>query len=158
MKRFLALILVSVLTVFVCHAEEVPAFDALTGYDTFVECGKPIISAYYTDGFGFSTSEFTTTDQDEIAMLIDALGQIRVISRCNEEITDWYPQIVFKMGENDYFRVNFNKQWLMIGGMDNYEIEGDEGFWNLTRTLMEKYRAIPHDTAAHQAVAFPPVI
>lgn len=142
MKRLAALLLALMLGTGACLAEALPTFAALTGFDAFearLAAGDEIESVYYTDGFGFSTSEFTTTDPDEIAALIDALGQIEVVARTDEAITDWYPQIVFKLGEDDWFRVSFNKQWLMIDGMDNYVVEGDGPFWALTAELVQKY-------------------
>lgn len=104
--------------------------------------GIKIGKAYYTDGYGFSTSEFTTDDPDEIDQLWKAVNAITVGERVNESITDWYPQIVFYLTDGTHGGVRFEANWLCIGGMENYEISNAEGFWNLTATLVEKYAEI----------------
>lgn len=141
MKRIFIITLL-VLAMGACFAEEQPTFDALTGFDAFQErlqAGTSIVSVYYTDGFGFSTSEFTTTDAAEIDALLDALGKIEVVGKSDTFITDWYPQIVFKLDDDSYYNISFNKHWLSVGGMDNYVVTNDEPFWTLTAELVEKY-------------------
>ena len=141
MKRCFVLLLALALLTGAARAETVPTFGALTGFDDFQKSlteGARIASVYYTDGFGFSDSEFTTADPDVIQALLDALAQMEVVGPANEAITDWYPQIVFTLEDGSFYRVNFNKQWLMIDGMDNYVLENDGPFWALTSSLVER--------------------
>ena len=106
--------------------------------DQGVQIGK----VYYTDGYGFSTSEFTTDDPDEIEQLWEAVNAITVGQKADESITDWYPQIVFYLTDGTYGGVRFEAEWLSVGGMENYEISNAEGFRNLTAALVEKYAAM----------------
>ena len=104
--------------------------------------GITIGKIYYTNGYGFSTSEFTTDDPDEIAQLWNAINTIQVGEKVNESITDWYPQIVFYLTDGSHGGVRFEAKWLCIGGIENYEISNAEDFWNLTASLIEKHEAI----------------
>ena len=108
--------------------------------------GITIGKVYYTDGYGFSTSEFTTDDPDEIAQLWKAVNAIQVGERVNESITDCYPQIVFYLTDGTYGGVRFEAKWLCISGMENYEISNAEEFWNLTASLTEKHEAMEEGT------------
>ncbi len=101
--------------------------------------GITIGKVYYTDGYGFSTSEFTTDDPEEIELLWKAVNAITVGERVDESITDWYPQIIFCLTDGTRGGVRFEARWLCIGGMENYEISNAEGFWNLTASLIEKH-------------------
>ncbi len=105
--------------------------------------GIKIEKVYYTDGYGFSTREFTTDDPDEIEQLWIAVNAIAVGEKVNESITDWYPQIVFYLTDGTYGGVRFEANWLCIGGMENYEISNAESFWFLTSTLVKKGRFVP---------------
>ena len=120
-------------------AEEALTLPELTGLDEMTEKlsrGAAIDRVYYTDGYGFSTSEFTTQDPETIARLWEAVNQITVEGPARGGITDWYPQIVFFLSDGGVYRVCFNAHWLEIGGMDNYEISHAETFWCLTRSLV----------------------
>ena len=104
--------------------------------------GLTIGKVYYTNGYGFSTSEFTTDDSDEIAQLWEAVNAIQVGEKVNETITDWYPQIVFYLSDGSCGGVRFEANWLCLGGMENYEISHADEFWNLTASLIEKHEAM----------------
>ncbi len=101
--------------------------------------GITIGKVYYTDGYGFSASEFTTDDPEEIALLWEAVNAIAVGERVNESMTDRYPQIVFYLTDGAHGGVRFEANRLCVSGMENYEISNAEGFWNLTATLKEKH-------------------
>ncbi len=117
-------------------------FASLTGIDVLREKlygGVTIDRVCYTDGYGFSTSEFTTVDSWEIEVLWEALNAIEIVGRVDEDITDWYPQIVFYLSDGASFGVRFDAHWLEIGGMEHYALANDEDFWNVTSHLVEQY-------------------
>ena len=117
MKRIITLIMMMALMLCSGAAAEttgdIPDFRTLTGLDELsrkLDSGVTIDRVYYTDGYGFSTSEFTTTDAAEIRSLWAALNQITVKGRVNE--SPW-PQA-------------------------NYELENDDAFWSLTASLVNR--------------------
>lgn len=139
MKKIIVLLTAACLLFSAALAED---FQSMTGMDEVqkkLDAGITIEKVYYTDGYGFSTSEFTTEDPDEIALLWAALNKITVAGRVDESITDWYPQIVFYLSDGTYGGVRFEANWLCIGGMENYEIGNAEEFWMLTAALVQKY-------------------
>ena len=125
-------------------AEEAPLdFAKLTGLDKAQELlnsGETIEKIYYTDGYGFSTSEFVTTDGAEIAQLWKAVNAITIVGKTPEDITDWYPQIVFFFSDESRLNICFDAHWLEIG-MDHYLVANDEAFWNLTAAMVTAYAA-----------------
>lgn len=136
MKKILTLFLLLLLAL-PAAAEESgpPSFLAITHLDEMLQSlqeGKTIERLYYTDGFGFSTSEFTTENPEEIAAILDALTAITLTSPANEFVTDWYPQIVFFLSDGSHYNVCFNVRNLEIGGMEMYTLAGDAEFWRLT--------------------------
>ena len=147
LKKVVGLLMgILLLMVSVSFAEETPAsiqsMTELGEIQKKLDQGITIGKVYYTDGYGFSTSEFTTDDPDEIAQLWNAVNAIRVGEKVNESITDWYPQIVFCLTDGTRGGVRFEAKWLCIGGMENYEISNAEGFWSLTASLVEKHEAM----------------
>lgn len=147
LKKVVGLMMgILLLMVSVSFAEETPAsiqsMTELGEIQKKLDQGITIGKVYYTDGYGFSTSEFTTDDPDEIAQLWNAVNAIRVGEKVNESITDWYPQIVFCLTDGTRGGVRFEAKWLCIGGMENYEISNAEGFWSLTASLVEKHEAM----------------
>ena len=125
------------------QAQTPPDFREITGLNgvqRLLDGGAGIDRVFYTDGFGFSTSEFTTTDENEIAALWRALNAIEIAGTSDQSVTDWYPQIVFKLSDESYFRVCFDAHWLEIG-MDHYALANDEPFWQLTYALTQAYSA-----------------
>lgn len=142
MKKFLLILTVLTMLVSAAAMAEETTFASLTKLDALqkrLDSGVKIEKVYYTDGFGFSTSEFTTTNALEISRLWTALNAIELGEKTNEAITDWYPQIVFYLSDGSRFNVCFDKHWLEIGGRDNYTIHNDEAFWSLTSQLVSKY-------------------
>ena len=97
--------------------------------------GATVESVYYTDGYGFSVSEFTTTDPDEMKALWDVLTKIRLGAPTNMSITDWYPLIVFNLDDGTRYGARFEGHCLSIR-RDKYE---PDEFWTLTGTLVQKY-------------------
>ena len=143
MKKLMALLMILILlAASAAMAQEEPAtIQSLTdlgGIQEKLDRGIQIEKAYYTDGYGFSTSEFTTVDPEEIEQLWEAANAIRIGEKVDESITDWYPQIVFYLTDGTYGLVSFEATWLSVG-MYNYEISNAEGFWSLTAALVEKY-------------------
>lgn len=130
---------------------DIPDFRTLTGLDELsrkLESGVTINRVYYTDGYGFSTSEFTTTDEAEILSLWTALNQITVKGRVDESVTDWYPQIVFSLSDETTASVSFESHWLSLPvprPQANYELENDGDFWSLTAALTDKYANLPEE-------------
>ena len=143
MKKIIALLMGMLLIASVAFADETSAtiqsMTELGEIQKKLDQGITIGKVYYTNGYGFSTSEFTTDDPDEIAQLWDAVNAIEVGERVNESITDWYPQIVFCLNDGTRGGVRFEANWLCIGGMENYEISNAERFWSLTASLVEKH-------------------
>ena len=141
MKKLIAVLLGILMLTSVALAEEFN-FQSMTGLDEVqkkLDAGITIGKARYTDGYGFSTSEFSTDDPEEIQQLWTALNKITVVGRVNESITDWYPQIFFDLSDGTHVNVCFEAHWLSIGGMKNYEVENAEEFWSLTASLVEKH-------------------
>ena len=151
MKKLIAIFLAALLMVSVAAAEDALSFQSLTGLDEMqrkLDAGITIGKVYYNDGYGFSTSEFTTTDQEEIQALWTALNQITVKGRVNKSITDWYPQIVFYLSDGTTAYVPFESHWLSLPTpwpQANYELENDDAFWNLTAFLVSKYENFPEE-------------
>ena len=144
MKRITALLMIGILlTACAAIAQDEPATiqsltdlgDVQKKLDQGIQIGK----VYYTDGYGFSVSEFTTDDPDEIEQLWKAVNAIAVGEKVEESITDWYPQIVFYLTDGTQGGVRFEAGWLCIGGSENYEISNAENFWNLTSALVKKH-------------------
>jgi len=100
--------------------------------------GAAIYSVYYTDGYGFSASEFTTTDPDEMKALWNALTRIQLGPPTNVSITDWYPLIVFNLDDGMRYGARFEGRCLTIR-RDKYELENADEFWAMTGTLVQKY-------------------
>ena len=116
-------------------------FMLVTGLNEMAKAldnGATIESVYYTDGYGFSTSEFTTTDPEEIAALWNAITRIRLVGPTNMSITDWYPLIAFTLSDGSRYGARFEGTWLTLL-RDNYEIANDEEFWSLTKALVQKH-------------------
>lgn len=145
-KKAIDLLAVILLAVSISYAEETAAtiqsMTELGEIQKKLDQGIAIEKVYYTAGYGFSASEFSTADPEEIERLWEAVNAIQVGEKVNESVTDWYPQIVFYLTDGTYGGVSFEANWLNTGGMENYEISNDEGFWNLTASLVEKYEAM----------------
>ena len=151
---FMALYLL--LTGGAARAQALPDFREITGLDgaqRLLDGGVGIDRVYYTDGYGFSTSEFTTTDENEIAALWRALNAIGIAGTSSESITDWYPQIVFFLSNGETRRVCFDAHWLEIG-RENYTLSNDGDFWALTAELVAKHAGDqePQPSAAEEYV------
>lgn len=143
MKKAIALLLGLLLLVSAAASEDIPltmqAMTKLGSIQTKLDHGITIEKVYYTDGYGFSASEFTTCDPEEIARLWNAVNDIVIGERVEESITDWYPQIVFCLSDGTNDGVWFEAHWLNLDGRYNYEISNAEEFWSLTSSLVEKY-------------------
>ncbi len=144
MKKIFVLLMIGILcTVSIALAQDEPttiqSMTDLGDIQIKLDQGIKIGKVYYTDGYGFSTSEFSTDDPDEIEQLWKAVNAITVGNRVNESITDWYPQIVFYLTDGSHGGVRFEAHWLCIGGMENYEISNAESFWYLISVLLEKH-------------------
>ena len=149
---FMALYLL--LTGGAARAQALPDFREITGLDgvqRLLDGGAGIDRVFYTDGFGFSTSEFTTTDGNEIAALWRALNAIEIAGTSDQSVTDWYPQIVFSLSNGETHRVNFDAHWLEIG-MQNFTLSNDGDFWALTAELVAKHAEDPQPNAAEEYV------
>ncbi len=155
MKRMIIRIMIVFLILFSAAAAEnadgIPDFRILTGLEALsrkLDSGITIDRVYYTNGYGFSTSEFATTDEAEIKTLWEKLNQITVKGQVNESVTDWYPQIVFYLSDGTTTHVTFESHWLSLPTpwpQANYELENDDAFWSLTASLINKYESIPEE-------------
>lgn len=145
MKKFLCA-LIAVLLLIPCAVlgeDALPEFTWLTGLDKaqeLLDSGAFIDRVYYTDGYGFSTSEFETRDGAEIAQLWKAVNAITITGKSNEDITDWYPQIVFFFSDESQLNICFDAHWLEVG-MNRYTLGNDEAFWRLTAAMTAAYAA-----------------
>ncbi len=144
MKKLICFLLsLSLLSGFALGEEAPLDFIHLTGLDKareLLDSGEVIERIYYTDGYGFSISEFSTTDGAEIDALWKAVNEITIVGKTNEGITDWYPQIVFFFSDDTHLNICFEAHWLEIG-MDHYAVGNDEAFWSLTAALTAAYAA-----------------
>ena len=141
MKKLITVLLAVLLLCSVALAEDFD-FQSMTEMDKLQEkldAGVTIEKVYYTDGYGFSTSEFTTDDPEEIQWLWITLNKITVVSHVNQSITDWYPQIVFYLSDGTRAGVRFEAHWLCINGRENYELADADKFWLLTASLVQKH-------------------
>ena len=145
-KKAIILLMGILLIVSVAFADEpqatIQSMTELGEIQKKLDQGITIEKVYYTDGYGFSTSEFSTDDPEEIAQLWRTVNAITVGKRVDESITDWYPQIVFYLSDGTRGGVRFEAQWLCIGGMENYEISNADEFWELTSVLVQKHAAM----------------
>ena len=151
MKKIIALLITGILLMAsAAMAQNEPAaiqcFTELGVIQNKLDEGVRIEKVYYTDGYGFSTSEFTTADPDEIGQLWKAVNAIMVGEKVNESITDWYPQIVFYLTDGTRGGVRFEAGWLCVGGMENHVISNAEGFWSLTAALVKKHAETEEET------------
>ena len=143
MKKIIVLLMAGILLMASAAAGEgepgtIQSMTALGDIREKLDRGTVIEKVYYTDGYGFSTSEFTTDDPEEIGLLWEAVNAITVVGKVDQSITDWYPQIVFYLSDGTRGGVRFEAGWLNVG-MDNYEISGAEYFWFLTSALVERH-------------------
>ncbi len=141
MKKYIAALLTVLLLRSVALAEDFD-FKTMTEMDKLQEkldAGITIEKVYYTDGYGFSTSEFSTDDPEEIQWLWITLNKITVVSRVDQSITDWYPQIVFYLSDGTRAGIRFEAHWLCINGRENYELADADKFWMLTASLIQKH-------------------
>ncbi len=145
MKKTLCILLALLLLLPGAALSEEGALDfaALTGLreaQELLDGGEVIEKVYYTDGYGFSISEFTTVDGAEIDALWKAVNAITIVGKTNEGVTDWYPQIVFYFSDESRLNICFDAHWLEIG-MDHYVVGNDEAFWSLTASMTAAYAA-----------------
>ena len=145
MKKLLCTLLAILFLIpaFAFGEQELPDFVRLTGLDRaqeLLDSGASIDRVYYTDGYGFSISEFETTDGERISQLWKAVNAITITGKCGEDITDWYPQIVFFFSDESQLNICFDAHWLEIG-MDHYTLGNDEAFWSLTAAMTAAYTA-----------------
>lgn len=145
MKKLLCALLAVLLLIpaFSLGEEQLPAFVWITGLDRaqeLLDSGAFIDRVYYTDGYGFSISEFQTTDGEKIAQLWKAVNAITITGKSNEDITDWYPQIVFFFSDESQLNICFDAHWLEVG-MNHYTLANDEAFWSLTAAMTAAYTA-----------------
>ena len=141
MKRTLSMLLICCVLLSAGAAEEALTFAGLTGLDQLqarLSGGLEITGAWYTDGYGFLTSEFTTDDPADIASLLDALGQISLGPETDFEVTDWYPHLSFRLSDGTSFDLSFNQHHLEVG-RKHYTLSGDIAFWNLTAEMVSVY-------------------
>lgn len=138
MKKLIAVLMTIMLLTGAALAED---FQSMTGLDAVqakMDTGVTIDKVYYTDGYGFSISEFTTDDPETISRLWTALNKMTVKGKTNESITDWYPTIVLYLSDGTQAIVSFEANWLSLGAKGNYEIENGEEFWALTAYLVQQ--------------------
>ncbi len=136
MKKRIAVMLAVLMFALTAAAEN--AVPELTEAAEKLAGGITIERVFFTNGFGFSLSQFETTDQEEIDSLWNAVNRITVKGPVDESVTDWYPMIIFYLSDGSMTAVSFETHWLCVDGK-NYELENDEEFWDLTASLVEKY-------------------
>ena len=153
MKKLTALILTALLALLLGAAaaeENSLSFRSMAGLDAIrqkLDDGVTFDTVYYTDGYGFSDSEFTTTNREEIRALWEALNQITVRGRTDESVTDWYPQILFRFSDGSQAGVCFEAHRLSLSTPwpgANYELENDGEFWRLTKEMVMRYKDSVH--------------
>ena len=144
MKKLISIVLIVMLMLPGAMADEIQLriqdMTDLGEIQSKLDEGMTIDKVYYTDGYGFSTSEFTTINAVEIESLWNAVNEITVLGKINMGITDWYPQIIFYLSDGTQGSVHFESTWLNVnGGRDNYELANADDFWSLTSSLVRKY-------------------
>ncbi len=114
-----------------------PSFDRLTGRDKFlakITENDPVTEIYFTEGYGFSTAEFTVTDSDTIRQLINAVSWLEIESVSDTDITDWYPYLRFTMKDGTVWSLRFDGHMLDMG-RELYHLSGDDVLWNVIKEL-----------------------
>ena len=136
MKKLFAVLMLVTLLAGTAAAEDFRTMTKLDELQAKLDTGVTIEKVFYTDCYGFSISEFTTDNREEIDLLWTALNKITVKERVEMSITDWYPEIVFSLSDGTCARITFESHWLHTG-MDNYELENADEFWLLTAALVK---------------------
>ena len=136
MKKLFAVLMLVTLLAGTAAAEDFRTMTKLDELQAKLDTGVTIEKVFYTDGYGFSISEFSTDNRQEIDLLWTALNKITVKERVDMSITDWYPYIEFYLSDGTRAGISFESHWLSIG-MDNYELENAEEFWYLTAALVK---------------------
>ena len=81
-KKAMVLLMGIMLMVSIAAADEtsrtIQSMTDLGEIQSKLDQGITLGKVYYTNGYGFSTSEFTTDDPDEIAQLWKAINSIQV--------------------------------------------------------------------------------
>ncbi|MBR6027814.1 MAG: hypothetical protein IKP40_01900 [Clostridia bacterium] len=144
LRRLIAILLLLTLCAGPAAAESgAPGFAELTGLDSLqrkLDSGVTITHVYYTEGYGFSVSEFTTWDAGEIDRLWNTLSQIEIVGEVQQSITDWYPQIIFYLSDGTSHSVHFESRWLEVNGRTNYELTNAAAFWQTTAYLVSLHK------------------
>ena len=116
MKKLISIVLIVMLMLPGAMADEIQLriqdMTDLGEIQSKLDEGMTIDKVYYTDGYGFSTSEFTTINAVEIESLWNAVNEITVLGKINMGITDWYPQIIFYLSDGTQGSVHFESTWL----------------------------------------------
>ncbi len=114
-----------------------PTIDRLTGRDEFlakITGDNPVTQIYFTEGYGFSTTEFTVTDPDSIRQLTDAVSLLAIDSVSNMDITDWYPYLQFTLQDGSAWSLRFDGHMLDTG-RELYNLSGDDALWKVIEEL-----------------------
>lgn len=149
-KLFVLLLLLPLLASCTKATETPPAPDPiplteatfLGEFLTGVTAENPVVSLFFTEGYGFSTAEFETDDPDEIAAVLAAAADVMVLEDSGMDITDWYPTLVLTRADGVCCTLRFDGRWLSIGRA-NHNLSGDDPLWTLLDSLIDAHSTTP---------------
>lgn len=143
MKRLTLLVILLFCVTCLCagSAENaLPAFGDVTGLDSFlagVSEDDPIVSVYFTQGYGFSVAEFSAGDPQRIGQAVSALKNLEITDTTNMDVTDWYPHLRMRRESGAVLSVSFDGEWLEIG-RTHYVLTGIKEFYGVMNRLIKE--------------------
>lgn len=141
MQKIAALILTLVLATALCAGcaeEPLPVFGDITGLNAFmagISGDNPIVSVFFTHGYGFSVAEFSSEEPEKIAAVLAALESLEITGTCDMDVTDWYPYLRLCAADGSAIGISFNGTWLEKGRA-HYELNGIGEFYSVMDGLI----------------------
>jgi hypothetical protein len=80
----------------------------------------------------------TVTDQKTIGDIYERLAKMTVAEKSNTSITDCYHNVTFTLKDGTRASFNFEGEWLLVAGRENYTVKGGGPLWAYIRNLQAK--------------------
>ena len=137
MKKWFVLMLALICLVPSAQAEGLADFLSLTGLASMQAAENAIVRVEYSSGTKLEHG-FSTTDEEEIARLAQAVYDLKIIDTTDQFVTDMYPAIAFYLADGTQYALHFDGKWLQVDGK-NYVLDHDAPFWAAVDALLQKY-------------------
>ena len=85
---------------------------------------------------GEASEEYTVTDSQTIAAILDAILNITVCNETDIAATDSDDIYIFTTASSETFSFSFNMHHLCVGDK-KYELENNQDLWNLTAKIQQ---------------------